>query len=322
MAGAYSAYLTAVQNLLGTTSTGQLYTTAQLTAYINDARQHVAQDAQCIRVLPPIQGPITAITVISGGTGWVNPAVVISQPDSPSGFAPFPNGAIAVASATVSGGQITAVTVTSGGSGYFQPIVSLTSGTGQGTVFAVTVNSGLINATVAGQEIYPFSTVNAMVATSGSGINSIYAVNSVSFLWGTFRYTLMRKSFSYYQAKVRTYTTGYQYIPAVMCQFGQGEGGSLYFYPIPNAPYQMEWDCYCIPNDLNNDSDVEAIPAPYTEAVKYYAAYLAYAQAQRFSDAERMYSSDPKRIGWYQRSLQRARSVSGSRAVQSWYSRT
>lgn len=319
---ALQAYLTAVQNLLGTGSQGNLYTTAQLTTYINDARQHVAQDAQCIRAIPPIQGPITAITVLSGGTGWVNPAVTISQPDSPSGFAPFPNGALAVASATVGGGVITAIAVTSGGAGYFQPVVTLASGVGIGTTLAVTVASGLINATVAGQEVYPFSTVNAMVATSGSGINSIFAVNSVSFLWGTFRYTLMRKGFSYYQAKVRTYTAGYQYIPAVMAQFGQGEKGSLYFYPIPNAPYQMEWDCFCIPNDLNTDTDVEAIPDPYTEAVKYYAAYLAYLQAQRTADADRMYNSDPQKPGFYQRSLRRARSVSGSRSVSSWYGRT
>lgn len=322
MAGPYSAYLTAVQNLLGTGTQGNLYTTAQLTTYINDARQHVAEDSQCIRVLPNIQGSVTAITVLSGGTGWsnINPPVVnITAPDSPAGFAPFPNGNQAVAIATTSGGAVTAITVTSGGAGYFQPVVTLVSGVGIGTTLAITVSSCV--QTFVGQEVYPFAPVNALIATSGSGISSIFAVNSISLLWGTFRYTLMRKSFSSYQAYVRIYTAGYQFIPGVWSQFGQGFSGSVYAYPIANQSYQMEWDCFCTPNDLNNDTDVEAIPAPYTEAVKYYAAYLAFSQAQRWSDAERMYSTDPQKVGWYQRSLRRARSVSMSRFTVNRYGR-
>lgn len=317
---ALNAYLTAVQNLLGTGPAGNLYPTATLTGYINEARQHVASDGQCVRALPVIQGAVTAVAVVSGGTGYTSPPIVtITPPDSPSGFLPFPNGNQAVAFASVSGGSVTAVTVSSGGSGYFAPQVTFSSGGGHGAVGLVTTS--VSNATAAGQEIYAFSSVNPIVASSGSGISHILAVNSVSIIWSTFRYTLMRQSFSKYQALTRTYTAGYEYMPAVMAQFGQGANGTLYMYPIANQPYQMEWDCYCQPLPLATDNDVEAIPEPFNEAVKYYAARMAYLQSQRFGDAEMMYNEDPTKLGLYQKSMQRARRVSNPRAVMSWYGR-
>lgn len=320
MSGPYTAYLTAVQNLLGTGNQGNLYTNTQLNSYINEARQHVAEDAQCIRIIPPIQGPISSIAVTSGGTGWGNCTVIVSAPDSPSGFPPYPSGLQASATATSAAGTLVAITVHSAGAGYFSPVISF-SGAGASSTFAVAMVSG-INQTYVNQEVYPFSSIAPMVATSGSGINSIFMVNSISLIWGTFRYTLMRASFSKYQAYVRNYTAGYTYIPAVFTQFGQGLNGSVYMYPIPNQSYQMEWDCCCVPNDLNNDTDVEALPGPYTEAVKYYAARLAFLQAQRFADAMMMYSPDPQKPGLYQQALQRARRVSNPRAVINWYGRS
>lgn len=320
MSGAYTTYLTAVQNLLGTGSAGNLYTTAQLTGYINEARQHVAEDGQCIRALPPIQGSLSVITVTSGGTGWGACDVVISAPDSPPGFTPYPAGQQASASATSAAGTLTAITILSAGAGYFLPVVTF-SGAGAASTFATATVSG-VNQTFVNQEVYAFSTINPMVAVSGSGINSIYMVNSISLIWGTFRYTLMRVGWSKYQAYVRNYTAGYTYIPAVYAQFGQGFSGSVYLYPIPNQSYQMEWDCCCIPNDLNNDNDVEALPGPYSEAVKFYAARLAFLQSQRFADAEMMYSVNPQKPGLYQIAMHRARLVSNPRSVSNWYGRS
>lgn len=319
---ALTSYLTSLQNLLGTTAAGNLYTQSQLTGYINEARNQVAMDAQCVRVLPTIQGAITAITVSSGGTGWSNtqpPTVVISAPDSPSGFAPFPNGSQAVATCLVSAGAITSVTVTSGGAGYFQPLISFISGAGKSTIAFATTS--LVNATLQGQEVYPFSGVNPLVAVSGSGVQQIIAVNSVNFIWGTFRYTLMVKSFSEYQAKVRTYTAGYQYIPAVLGQYGQGALGSLYLYPVANQAYQMEWDCFCQPQPLNTDTDVEAIPYPWTDVVKYYAAYLAYLGKGRIADAATMFNEGQQRPGLYQQHMARSRRQASPRQVVNWYGR-
>lgn len=313
-----SSYLTDVQQLLGTGSAGNLYPTSTLTSYINTARKHVAEDAQCIRVLPPISGPITVINVTSAGTGYTSaPTVIITTPDFPSNAPPFPNGAQATAVASVSGGHVTAITLLSGGAGYFSPGVTLTSGGGTGGVAIALVSA--INQTIIGQEVYPFSAINPLVATSGSGINSIFMVNSIATLFGTWRYVYNHVSFSKYQALIRQWAT-FNYISYVFAQFGQGRAGSVYMYPVPNANYQMEWDVCCVPNDLNNDTDVDAVPEPFAEAVKFYAARLAYLQAQRFEDAKMMYN-DEKPVGLYQTAIQRARRVSQPRATSSWYGR-
>jgi hypothetical protein len=162
---------------------------------------------------------------------------------------------------------------------------------------------------VVGQEVYPFADVNSMVATSGSGISSIFMVNSISVLFGNYRYTMAHVGFSKYQALIRNYSAGlYQYAPAVFAQFGQGVNGSVYAYPIPNSPYQWEWDVCCTVAPLATDTDPEAIPFPWTDAVAYYAAYLALDGAQRLADAKRRYEQ-------YEMYMKRARQFSQGNVV-------
>ena len=306
-----TTYLTAVQRLLGTGSAQNLYTDAQLTSYINTARGQIAAEGQCIRAVPPTSGPITAITVLSAGTGYTTAQVIIPAPDSPSGSGPFPAGQQASATAAFTGGGITSVTLLSTGAGYFST-TALISGNGTGAKLLAVVSG--INQTVINQETYPFSGVNPLVNTSGAGINSVYMVRSISMIWGTFRYTLMHYSFSKYQAFARTYTAGYTYIPSVFCQFQQGVNGSVMVYPIPNQAYQMEWDCCCLPNDLATDTDPEAIPYPWTDAVRFLAAYYAFSGAQRFTDADRMWQE-------YEKYMKRARQMSQPMGTVNRYGR-
>lgn len=286
-----NTYLTAVQNLLGTGSAGNLYPTSTLTTYINTARQQIAAEGQCIRVLPPISGPITSITVLSAGAGYTTAQVVIPAPDSPSGRGAFPSGQQASATATISGGTISAVSLLSAGQGYFTT-TAIISGNGTGAKLIANVSG--INQTVINQEVYPFQNVNSMIQTSGSGLSSIFMVRSISMIWGTFRYTLMHYSFSKYQAYARTYTAGYTYIPAVFAQFDQGDTGSVYVYPIPSQAYQMEWDCCALPQPLLTDSDPEPIPVLWQQAVPFLAAYYAFSGSQRFADADRMWQEFEK----------------------------
>lgn len=313
-----STYLTDLQNLLGTNSSSTLYPTGTLITYINDGRRRVAVDSGCLRVLPPISGPITAITVTSGGTGYSTPTVIISTPDWPLGSGPSPNGAQATATAN-SGTNVTTITLASAGAGYFAPVITF-SGIGTGAT-AIALVSGVVQ-TIAGQEVYPFSGLNPVVAQSGSGILGIQAIQSINMIWTTFRYTLQHQSFSKYQALTRNYGAGlYQYVPAVWAQYGFGEGGSFYVYPVPNTAYQLEIDCLCLPQDLTVDTDVDALPYPFYTAVKYYAAQLAYLQKQRWEDAKHMYNADPKAPGKYQEFLKSARQDAQPMSVSNWYGR-
>ena len=48
----------------------------------------------------------------------------------------------------------------------------------------------------------------------------------------------------------------------------------------------MEWDCFCLPKDLNTDDDFDALPRPWTDAVPYFAAHLSYLGLQNLNAAQ------------------------------------
>jgi hypothetical protein len=109
--------------------------------------------------------------------------------------------------------------------------------------------------------------------------------------------------------------------PANWAQYGQGgsgqgsitgigsgtmDSGSFYLDPLPDLVYTLNCDCVCYPIALASDTDVEAIPYLFTDAVPFFAAYYALLTAQmnaRLADAERMFN-------YYQTFLQRARQAS------------
>lgn len=316
-------YITQLQSLLGTSST-QLYTTAQLTAAINEARNQVAMRSQCVRCLSPVSGPITLITLNSGGAGYVStPIVTITGPDFPSGFVPVAQGVQATAICSLSGGSVNAVTLQSGGAGYFAPAITFTGGSASQSATATAIISN-ITQTVQGQEQYPFSYIlNAIqLNTAYSGINSIVAVRGLAFVWGTFRYARIETSFSKYQAMVRTWSQAYQDIPSFASQFGQGTTGTLFMYPVPNSAYQFEADCICLPVALVDDNTVEAIPQPWVDCVQYYAANKVLLGVGRYDDAMRMSNDDIRAPGLFQQQMQIARKTAEQMTVSNWYGRS
>lgn len=176
--------------------------------------------------------------------------------------------------------------------------------------------------TVVGQEIYPFSAINL---APFPGVASVMAVGSIAMIWGNFQYTVTRYSFSKYQARIRTYTTGYQYIPAAAAQLGQGTSGTMYLYPIANDIYQMLWDCSGLPLPLNSDADFEAIPPIWTNAVQFYAAWQIgnslVALANNAEEALVMAKLADRSFTQYQLFVKRARSFSQPTSVSNWYGR-
>jgi hypothetical protein len=273
-------YLKRVQFLARDTEQG-LLNPENLINYVNQARREVAMRTQCLRALPPTSGGIETITITAGGSGYTNPTVVISAPDSPGAMAFQPAGSQATATAIVEAGVIASIDVTYGGSGYFQPTVQITDPTGTGAAATPAVSPILsLNAY---QEVYNFADIPLQTYP---GYAFVYGIRSVSLIYSNYRYSLPMYSFSAYQAMIRQYPTQYYYVPTMCCQFGQGATGSLYVYPLPSQQYQLEIDCYCWPQDLQTDQDVEAIPEPWTEAVPYMALHLAYLELQNLNAAE------------------------------------
>jgi hypothetical protein len=248
--------------------------------YINAGRREVAEKTQCVRRLTPISGAVTSAKVLTGGSGYTNPVAAISAPDFPSGTSPFPNGAQAQATAVQSGGVITAVYINYGGSGYFEPQVTISDPTGSGASAVLTVQG--VNKLSPGQESYSFSDIDV---TMFPGVDSVYAIKSVSVIYANYRYSLPMYAFSVYQAKIRQYPFQYQYVPCFASQYGQGNQGSFYAYPIASQVYQWEFDCFCVPQDLADNQSVDVIPKPWDDAVAYWAAYLAYLELQNLNAA-------------------------------------
>jgi len=253
-----------------------------LTDYVNVARREVAMRAQCLRILPFINGAIVSWTVTRGGSSYsATPVCTITPPDFPGGTPINPLGRQALASAIVSGGVITGISNLYGGAGYFNPVMTITDPTGINATATATMSP--MNLLRQGQEEYLFSAVDL---TPFPGIDSIYNVHSVSVIYANYRYSLPQYAFSVYQAMVRQYPFQYQYVPTFCSQFGQGATGSLFFYPIPSQNYQMEWDCRCLPSNLMDDQSVEALQKPWTDAVPYFAAKLAFEELQNLNAAK------------------------------------
>ena len=79
-------------------------------------------------------------------------------------------------------------------------------------------------------------------------------------------------------------------IPREWSQQGQGTSGTVYFYPLPAVALTATIDLTALPTPLIDDSTPDVIPDPFSNAVAYYAAYLAYLSAQRSQDSQGMFS--------------------------------
>lgn len=248
--------------------------------HINEARREVAMRAQCIRRLTPISNGLSSIILVTGGHGYSAPVVSISPPDMPSGFPPYPNGLQATALTTMSAGTITSVDIQNGGAGYQSPSITIVDPTGSG---AQAVGTVPYNQIVQGQESYNWSDIDISMFP---GVSSVFWIQGIAIIYANWRYSPEYCAFSKYQARVRNYVSqSYQYVPAFFTQYGRGVDGTFMMYPPPSQTYAVEYDCLCLPSDLTDNNDFEAIPQPWQDAVRFYATSMAYLSLQNSNKA-------------------------------------
>lgn len=283
------------------------YTDTQLTRWVNKGRQKAAQIAQCVRYMPAWTGSVISITVTNGGSGYAAADVVISAPDAVDG-----RPTRATATAAVSAGMVSTITVAIAGSGYVAvPTVTITDPTGSGSGATATATLSVHTTTIAGQEIYPFSTFDPMIELV-PGLGEILGIQSVSVSWGNQRPTCDYLDFSTMQAYLRATSIGMQNFPQAWSQFGQGSLGSIYFWPVPAQIAQLELDCYCNVLALSATQTTDLIPDLFSDAVPYYAAHLAYLNAQRYADSQMMDQM-------FMRKLQEARAAATPSRIPTMY---
>lgn len=146
--------------------------------------------------------------------------------------------------------------------------------------------------TLQGVEKYSFGYALPFLKQTTQGVRGVLDVNSVSVSWGGIRPSLNWMPWEDLQAYARSYNFLVTSYPFVWSSFGSGNKGQVWLFPIPTilngelsspgGQGEMEWDCSCFPSPLYTDSDYEAIPEPFTTAVKFYAAHLAFLGSQRY----------------------------------------
>lgn len=172
--------------------------------------------------------------------------------------------------------------------------------------------------TTPGTRSYAFSSINIGTPTS-TGVQGILHVRSLQYAVASAQKRVNGKSWEWFDAYMLNNPVPDSGPPTTWAQFlqgGSGQGsitgsgtgslrsGSLYIDPIPDLAYNLLVDCVCYPIALAADSDPEAIPYLWTDAVPYFAAYLALLSAQtgqRTQQAQGM-------MQLYQQFVQRARS--------------
>lgn len=168
-------------------------------------------------------------------------------------------------------------------------------------------------ATAVGNRVYPFS---GITVSGTSGVNQVLHVRRVSYSVATGQRWITPRPWSwfdfYYLANNPVPVNG---PPLRWSQFAQGALGSLYIDPPPDQIYTLNFDCVCLPVTLTSDSTPEAIPYPWTDAIPYFAAYLALLSAQspaRQADAQRY-------LQMYESFVDRARQFSNPDIVRHQY---
>jgi hypothetical protein len=153
---------------------------------------------------------------------------------------------------------------------------------------------------VAGQEVYSVSALP-------SSVDTIDILN-LTMLWGSSRIVLNYMVFTEFNAKMRAWQS-FTGRPAVWTRYGQG---TVYVSPVPDQTYVAEWDSVVMPAPLVNNTDVETINFPYSEAIQYYAAYKAKYKEQSYQEAQMIHDE-------YLRSIQVAIRSAMTRRIPTAY---
>ncbi len=155
---------------------------------------------------------------------------------------------------------------------------------------AGTVANAAINSfqTIPGQERYSYiGYINEYAKAQHAGIGGVVDLIALSVNWGgSIRPTLAWMPWDDLQAYARAYAYLVESYPSVWSCYSDGEDGEAWLFPCPSTIGEMEADAFCYPKDLYTDSDYDAIPGGFRNAIKFGAASLACMASQRFAQAE------------------------------------
>lgn len=178
--------------------------------------------------------------------------------------------------------------------------------------------------TIIGQRLYSFASL-ALGTSSVTGVQGALNINAILYGIGDGQQWIPTRPWPWFQFYNLNNVVPDSGAPVVWSQYAQGSAagtstgsaasGSFYIDPLPDAVYTLNCDCVCYPIDLSADNTPEAIPYLWTDAVPYYAGYLALMSAQtsaRIADAERLFNQ-------YNMFVERARKASNPSVLRWQY---
>ena len=127
----------------------------------------------------------------------------------------------------------------------------------------------------------PLSTETIAFSVLPQGSNTIDILNLVLY-WGNTRIPLVYMAWTDFNAQLR-YWQNYVGRPIGFSMYGPK---TIYISPKTDQAYEAEFDSVVLPIALSNASPNETLPTPFTDAVSFYAAYMAKYQEQSYGEAE------------------------------------
>ena len=139
---------------------------------------------------------------------------------------------------------------------------------------------------MAATRVYPF----ASVVISTAGVATVINIKQAAYLVAGGQRWIRGRPFPWFMFYRLNNPVPVPGFPNEWAQYAQGTTGSIYLDPVPDGNYTLVLDCVCTPVDLVSDATVDAIPALWSDAVPYYAAYMALLSSQRTADADKMFT--------------------------------
>lgn len=269
-------YITQVQRLVHDV-TASVWSVAELTDYVNEAREDTALDMHCFRrnktgvqllqgqEIYSIDGAVAGAHMIAGGTGYsANTTVTFDPPPT------NPGGVIALGVPVISGGVITAINMVKWGQGYAAAPNIIIADTGGGTGAAATPVTFL----------------------------GTFQIIGISNTWNNQRYTLGFCGFTLFQAYYRFQPVAYQSRPRAWTIHPQDL--NVYVQAPPDQLYMSEWDVVGTPDPLVNLTDMDVqIRTPWNKAIQFRAAATALMKKQNFQQANYFNAEYDRRVPRY-----------------------
>ena len=144
--------------------------------------------------------------------------------------------------------------------------------------------------TIPGLELYTYNYANPFLQSQYQGYDKVIYVFNISCDIGGYMPTLRWMPWDNLQAYARAYNLGVTSYPVAWASKGVGENGQAWLFPMPtNMGFgTMLWEAICTPKPLYTNSDFDALPETYRQAVNYYACRMAYLGQQRTGMAQIM----------------------------------